>query len=154
MGFDGDYSLWKSFRETVKKLDRSNLLIPELPKKSNKSIVHEVDIVVAVLDSRIPRKHLKVEPLPKAEMKKFTPRRTIDLHGYTRQIDETLATFCAHCVLNGIYDILVITGKGQGIVKSATELWLNSHPEFIVGFFSIKDVMGESGSFGVRLRRK
>ena len=74
MGFDGDYSLWKSFRETVKKLDRSNLLIPELPKKSNKSIVHEVDIVVAVLDSRIPRKHLKVEPLPKAEMKKFIPR--------------------------------------------------------------------------------
>ena len=87
-------------------------------------------------------------------VKKFIPKRTIDLHGYTRQIDETLATFFAKSILNGIYDVLVITGKGQGIVKSATESWLRSHPEFVTGFFRIKDVMGESGAFGVRLRRK
>ncbi len=154
MRFDGDYSLWKEFRKTVRKLDHSNLLAPELSKTFARAAVHKVDSVMSVLNARVPRKHLNVVLLSKAEIKKFIPKRTIDLHGYTRQIDETLATFCAKCILSSVYDILVITGKGQGIVKSATELWLSSHPEFIVGFFRIKDVMGESGSFGVRLRRK
>ena len=154
MGFNGDYSLWEDFRKTVKKLDRSNLLVPELPQKTTKTVAHEVDCVMEVLSARVPRMHLNVKSLSRAEIKKFIPSRMIDLHGYTRQIDGALATFCAQCILDGIRDVLVITGKGHGIVKSATELWLNSHPEFIIGFFSIKDTMGESGSFGVRLRRK
>ena len=154
MGFEGDYSLWKDFIKTVRKSERSNVLMPELPKKFAKVAIRKVDCVISVLNARVPRRHLQVALLSKAEIKKFIPKQKIDLHGHTRQIDEILAKFCAKCILNDVYDILVITGKGQGIVKSATELWLRSHPEFIAGFFRIKDTMGESGSFGVRLRRK
>ena len=97
--------------------------------------------------------HVTVERLTRTEIKRFQPECAIDLHGYTREIDETLEKFCSKCILKGIREIIIITGKGEGIVKSATLCWIKSHPEFVIGFYEIKDLKMESGSFGVRLRK-
>lgn len=152
MGFDGNYDVWKDFIKTIKKLDRSNVLVPDIQRQ--KPNIHKVDAVTAVLNSRVSRQYLCVVPMNRAEIKSFKPKKSIDLHGYTREIDGTLATFCAKAILAGIYEAVVITGKGQGIVKSAAKFWLKSHPEFVVSFFEIRDSMGESGAFGIKLRRR
>lgn len=154
MGFDGNYDIWRDFIKTVKKLDRSNVMARKTPLQSQSLRIHKIDEVAAVLSSRKSRLHLEIAPMSRSEIKKFKSRKSIDLHGYTCDISETLATFCARCILDGIYEVVVITGKGRGIVRSATEYWLKSHPEFVTRFFPIQDSRGESGSFGVRLRKR
>lgn len=152
MGFDGNYDVWNDFIKTVKKSDRSNVFVPDI--QFQKPNIHKVDVVTAVLNSRVSRQHISVAPMNRAEIKNFKPKKSIDLHGYTREIDGTLATFCAKAILAGIYEVVLITGKGHGIVKSATKFWLKSHPELVISFFEVKDSMGESGAFGVKLRKK
>ena len=153
MGFVGDTDIWKDFTKTVRELKNSNVLMREAYSKPEKIKIHKVDEVGIVLNSRAIRPGIKVEQLSKAEIKKIKVGKSIDLHGCSREIDEILVTFCARCILDNIYDLSIITGKGRGIVKAATEIWLKSHPELILGFFEIKDVMGESGAFGVKLRK-
>lgn len=155
MGFDGDLCLWKEFSKSVERIDRSNIVVPgHLPIRSRVLIKSADNELFSFINNRKSMNHVRVECLDRASVKKFKSQRSIDLHGYTREVDETLEVFCSQCILTGIREIIVITGKGAGIVKSATERWLGSHPEFVIGFFKIKDFQGESGSFGVRLRAR
>lgn len=152
MGFDGNYDVWKDFIKNIKKSDRSNIFVPNIQLR--KPNIHKADAVTVVLNGRVSRQYLRVVPMSRAEIKSFKPKKSIDLHGYTREIDGILATFCAKAILAEVYEVVVITGKGQGIVKSAAKFWLKSHPEFVVSFFEIRDSMGESGAFGIKLRRR
>ena len=153
MGFVGDKDVWKDFTKTVRRLKNSNVVVCAVHLKPNKIKIHKTNELDIFLNNRTIRNGVKVEQLSKAGIKKIRFEKSIDLHGCTREIDGILATFCARCILNNIHDISIIIGKGRGIVKSATEIWLKLHPEFVIGFFEIKDLMGESGAFGVKLRK-
>ncbi len=158
MSFKGDLDIWLEFAKDIKKLDQSHeryVYLPISPPRSTMSRrKYKNNELIALKNNISPMGHVSVEILPRAETKKFRAQRTIDLHGYTREIDKTLENFCAGCIVDRIREVLIITGKGQGIVKTATQQWLRSHPEFVIGFFEVKDSVGESGAFGVRLRRK
>ena len=153
MSFKGDLDIWKDFIKSVKKLDRSNVVARDAPKPRIKTNP-ERNKLISFIDNRKSMKHIAVRILTRSEIKKFHSQNVIDLHGYTREVDDTLETFCSKCILNGIREITIITGKGDGVVKAATSLWLKSHPELVIGFFAIKDSRMESGAFGVRLRGK
>lgn len=153
MGFKGDFNIWKDFIKSVKKLDRANKAVSRKPQVRIRPDP-EKNRLGSFIDNRKSMGNVKVEKLMRSEINKFKPKRSIDLHGYTRNIDNTLEIFCSKCILENSREILIITGKGSGIVKSATAHWLSSHPELIVGFFEIKDTMMESGAFGVKLRSK
>ena len=153
MGFKGDIDIWKNFIKSLKKLDRSNIFVSNAPKPRIRPNPRKNQLA-SFIDNRKPLCHVRVEKLRRSEIKKFEPRATVDLHGHTREISGVLETFCSRCILDGIREVTIITGKGEGIVKSATVLWLTTHPEFVIGFFEIKDSRGEWGSFGVRLRAK
>jgi DNA-nicking Smr family endonuclease len=68
-------------------------------------------------------------------------------------VNNTLEAFCAKCILLGLRNVVITTGKGGGVVKNATLTWLKSNPKYVVGFFEIMDARGESGAIGVHLRR-
>lgn len=155
MGFDGNFEFWKNFIKSVKKIDNSNILKPTSQKntrhvqvKSTRNKVNEF------ADNRRPMPNLTVTKLSRSEIKKFSHQKSLDLHGHTRDVDDVLAKFCSKCILAGIREVVIITGKGEGIVKTATINWLKSHPEFVISFFEIRDSRGEFGSFGIRLRAK
>jgi DNA-nicking Smr family endonuclease len=91
-------------------------------------------------------------PIPRRLRRKFKSELTIDLHGYTRHINDTLSKFCHKCISNNIRSITIVTGKGSGVVWQAVREWLEIHIELITGFFEIRDASGGSGAYGVYLR--
>lgn len=150
-----DFDIWKEYTKSIEKFDRSNVSISKtmFHKKYIKTNP-EKNRLIEFMMNRSSFDHVSVQTLDKSNRKKFNPKSTIDLHGYTREIDHTLEVFCSKCIIKDCREVVIITGKGEGIVKEATRFWLTKHPEFVVGFFEIKDSLGESGSFGVRLRSK
>ena len=158
MSFKGDLDIWLEFTKDLKKLDKSHERYVYSPVYLAYSTTsrkkHKDNELIALRNNINPMEHISVEILSRTEIKKFRAQKTIDLHGYTREIDKTLENFCARCIVDRIREALIITGKGQGIVKTATQQWMRSHPELVIGFFEVKDSVGESGAFGVKLRRK
>ena len=154
MGFDGDFDAWRTYVKGVKKLEFGK----EGPDLGY-SVNHKTDnrkldaLEIFSLNKRL-RPQITVEKTASSDIRKFKSQGTIDLHGHTRNIDNTLAIFCAESILHKINSVTIITGKGRGIVKSATEIWLRAHPEFVISFFEIRESLGESGAFGIKLRKK
>lgn len=149
MTFIRDWDIWLNYKNTIEKISKSN--------KISRSDFKLNTIPKLNIRSRfIPQipKVKKVNLLDKFEMKKFKSERYIDLHGYTREIDETLQNFCIDCILKKYRFVTIITGKGSGIIKYATETWLMNHPEFVVAFSGIKDSMQQIGAYAVKLRTK
>ena len=155
MTFKDDFDMWQEYAKSVKKLDKSNISASKnLSHKKYIKTNPEKNELIQFMTNRNSFNHINVENLNKSNQKKFKAKATLDLHGYTRNIDHTLEVFCSKCILNDCREVIIITGKGEGIVKEATRFWLTKHPEFVIGFFEIKDSLGESGAFGIRLRSK
>jgi DNA-nicking Smr family endonuclease len=147
-----DLLIWYAYARIVEKIKKPDVIIKTIKheKKHQKSFSNRN--IDKLIDSRKTAKYPDIKPLNKLEKRKFCSEATIDLHGYTREIDHVLDVFCARCITNGIKYVTIITGKGTGIVKQATLHWLQTNSGFIVGFFEIIDSIGESGAIGVSLR--
>jgi DNA-nicking Smr family endonuclease len=81
----------------------------------------------------------------------------LDLHGHTREsAHRVLSDFLAAAWDSGRRVVLIVTGKGQGILKDAVPRWLNEHPNrgriLIVAQAQPKD--GGGGALYVLLRRR
>lgn len=158
MGFIEDDDIWNEYKKSVEKIDRKNIFTPEIKisRKQNFAIKtnRTQNSTVEFMNNRRSFKDVDIINLNKKDRKKFRSEATIDLHGYTRKVDSTLEMFCSKCIVSNVKDITIISGKGEGIVKAAVLHWLNNHSEYVIGFFEIKDTLGESGAFGVKLRSK
>lgn len=152
-----DIDLWKEYTKTVEKIENSNREIPALVnvkqsiKSHNLRRNNKIDSAIFEFD-RKNFSHLSVIQLNKQERKKFRGEATIDLHGYTREINRVLERFCSRCLVTNVRNVVIITGKGEGIVKEAVRTWILNNPKFTIGYFEIKDSAGGSGAFGIRLR--
>ena len=81
----------------------------------------------------------------------------LDLHGHTREsAHRALCGFLAAAWESGRRGVLVVTGKGQGILKDAVPRWLNENPirgrVLLVAQAQPKD--GGGGALYVLLRRR
>ena len=158
MRYKGDTEIWFEETKTIQTIDRNNIYTPEIALHNTNHIAssarrhnnEEIDWIITTLEHR---KNVYIQKLSRSEITKISYRASIDLHGKTREIDEILKNFCARCILHNKNEVIVITGKGEGILRATTETWLKNHPEFIIGFFPIIDSKREIGSFGVRLRK-
>lgn len=151
MKFEGDIDIWKEFTKSIEEFDRSNFVLPYKDFYQKISQAKRSTKAVALPKPKNPSS-VKVIQLNRSERRRFRSVYSIDLHGQTRHVDDILESFCYKCMVQNCREVTIITGKGNGIVKNATEIWLQSHPEFIIGYFKIKDSMKGSGAFGVRLR--
>ncbi len=149
MTFIKDWENWLNYKNTIEKLSESDK-ISRLDFKSQFSLKISIKPHFALEAFH----NKKVRNFDKSETKKFKSERFIDLHGYTREIDNVLEKFCMNCILKDLRFVTIITGKGIGIVREATENWLIKHPELIIAFSGIKDSMQQIGAYAVKLRIK
>lgn len=129
-----DIESWIKYTKDVTKLDNSNNLPKTniLPKKIK--IPHQVSN--------------KIES-------------TIDLHGLTQdQAFDSLKHFLNTSYNNNKKEVIIITGKGQlnspGVIKLAVPRWLEytELKRYILGYSSIQDSLGGSGSIRVMIKRR
>ena len=83
--------------------------------------------------------------------------RRLDLHGYTAARAEVkLQTFIEDAAYGGCRCVLVITGKGAGVLKSHVPGWLKRAPlsGLVLALAQARPADGGSGAFYVLLRRR
>ena len=83
--------------------------------------------------------------------------RRLDLHGYTAARAEVkLHTFIEDAAYAGCRCVLVITGKGAGVLKSHVPGWLKRAPlsGLVLALAQARPADGGSGAFYVLLRRR
>lgn len=88
---------------------------------------------------------------------KMPIERRIDLHGFSQaQAYEALKKFILDCYKDGIRHVLVITGKGQGILRERTREWLSERDmkSFVLKYATAQQKDGGDGALYVYLRRK
>jgi DNA-nicking Smr family endonuclease len=149
-----DNHLWKEFLKSVSKLKNDNKFrryseigTQKLINRPTKTDTDEFDI------QKYPRE-TQVFLMPRREKRKFSEEARLDLHGATKEkAEQILPIFCKKCILSKIRNVVIITGKGDGIIKQTTHNWLTSSPLYVVNFHPITDTRGESGAYAVRLRR-
>jgi DNA-nicking Smr family endonuclease len=161
-----DIDLWLEYSKSVKKLDKSRLQIGA--NSINTLRIKKVKVIgdgssyLSITNSLQPQTKsagnfhsFQVDKLNKIERRNFKGEASIDLHGYRREeFPVIIESFCLKCVIHKIKNVIIITGKGEGILKKAVDDWLISNPNLIIGFFEIRDSSGGSGAFGVRLRTR
>ena len=83
--------------------------------------------------------------------------RRLDLHGYTAARAEVkLQTFIEDAAYGGCRCVLVITGKGAGVLRSLVPGWLKRAPlpGLVLAVAQARPADGGSGAFYVLLRRR
>jgi DNA-nicking Smr family endonuclease len=82
--------------------------------------------------------------------------RTIDLHGFTRErAYQALTQYVENCQRKNHRYLLVITGKGHGIIRSSVQSWLRDGnlSSMILSFSTARPEHGGEGAFYVILRK-
>tara|TARA_B100000927_G_scaffold225207_1_gene184939 strand:- start:1318 stop:1776 length:459 start_codon:yes stop_codon:yes gene_type:complete len=110
-------------------------------------------------------KRKKKLPLPgsltKRTVKKLATKKikidaTLDLHGLNiEKARETFLSFLDTCWKYKYSYVLIITGKGKGIIKNALISWLKEDQIFplIVGYSIAHRLQGGEGAFVLHLRK-
>ena len=83
--------------------------------------------------------------------------RRLDLHGHTAvRAEVKLQTFIEDAAYSGCRCVLVITGKGAGVLKSHVPGWLKRAPlsGLVLALAQARPADGGSGAFYVLLRRR
>lgn len=159
-GPEDDDPLWRRVkaqtRPLVRKQEHARQYTPTKSRKFQASARSEI----ARKAQPAPRKSTAVIPQEMSGHKRVRRGRLdigwkTDLHGYshdaarTRLLDDLL-----HCRATGIKSVLVITGKGKGILRDALQRWLRE-PEFVQmvsGYAQAHVRHGGAGAWYVFLR--
>ena len=147
-----DLSVWKDFiKEEFRVEDKdanlgnirlSNNYLNQIPKKKKK----------LPLPGQLTKRTVK-----KLATRKIKTNATLDLHGLN--IEKARATFISFldtCWKYKYSYVLIITGKGKGIIKSAFMDWLKEDEIFplIVGYSNAHRLQGGEGAFVLHLRKR
>ncbi len=84
------------------------------------------------------------------------PEAKLDLHGMSLETaHQTLFNFLSRCAYQEKRNLLVITGKGGGILRNELPHWLETAPfaQFVQAFGVANNKHGGEGAWYVRLRK-
>lgn len=147
-----DYEIWLEYTKSVQKLRNRNIVARKNPQNDRK-VRPDLNNKKMHQEIIIPTRVASVCCMNKKEKRKFQEESRIDLHGLTRdRVFKSLESFCSKCISVNIRNIVVITGKGDGILKEEAINWIKSSPTYVVSFFPIYDSREEVGAFAIRLR--
>ena len=163
-GRDDDSAVWRSVTADVKPLrgrNRSKAATPPAPAPG----VKPQTVSTAPAPVRKPPEPLKLghaagvdkrtaERLRRGQM---SIEARLDLHGHTREsAHRALSGFLAAAWESGRRTVLIVTGKGQGILKDAVPRWLNESPNRgrILLVAQAQPKVGGGGALYVLLRRR
>ncbi len=159
-----DSAVWRSVTADVTPLHgRKKPLAPTQPSNAEKS--NRPAPPTAPAPARKPPEPLKLGGAPGVDRRTAERLRRgqlpiearLDLHGHTREsAHHALGGFLAAAWDSGRRTVLIVTGKGQGILKDAVPRWLNEAPNrgriLMVAQAQPKD--GGGGALYVLLRRR
>jgi DNA-nicking Smr family endonuclease len=146
-----DLDLWKEYTKSVSRIKNNNVVRRSSNKDAKETPIAYKPLEVDIQD--FPRK-AQVLLMSRGERRKFFEEARLDLHGSTQErASQILPSFCKRCILLEIRNVVIITGKGDGIIRQTTHDWLASSPLYVVNFHPIRDSRGESGAYAVRLRK-
>lgn len=170
---DEDQALWDEFvSNIVDPAESQEEDFERLLEESEKGGLDERELKKAsdsnsksAKPQRIAAKNLDIDLNPQLDKRTFERlrkgkiliERRIDLHGFSQaQAHEALKKFILDCYKDGIRHVLVITGKGQGILKARTREWLSERDmkSFVLKYVTAQQKDGGDGALYVYLRRK
>ena len=147
-----DLSVWKDFIKEEFKVEDKDANLSNI-KLSNDYL------------NQIPKKKKKL-PMPgqltKRTVKKLATRKiitnaTLDLHGLNvEKAKVAFLSFLDTCWKYKYSYVLIVTGKGKGIIKNAFIDWLKEDEIFplIVGYSNAHRLQGGEGAFVLHLRKR
>ncbi|MDR1488641.1 MAG: Smr/MutS family protein [Holosporales bacterium] len=149
---EDDY-IWKKYIKFVVPIgNNKDKVTTKCGYKQQGNIVHNTG---KYIDGMGESKNNTVEIMEKYEKRKFKAEAKLDLHGITRiNLDKVISEFCLKCISENTRNIIIITGKGEGVTKKATLDWLQNSPEYVVSFSSLLDARKEIGSYIAKLRKR
>ncbi len=176
-----DAFLWKKVTDTVKPLPshrafnffstnpyKSTKIPPDFsPKTEGFKKAFEAPFTISeksISKSFTPKESLKhgdVNNLNRKHAKKFKSGKldidaTLDLHGMTQSSAyERVFSFINISYDNGHRTVIIVTGKGKGVLQKAVPEWLNSYDlrDKILSFTYAQNHHGGSGALYVLLKR-
>jgi DNA-nicking Smr family endonuclease len=95
--------------------------------------------------------------IKKIATKKIQINSTLDLHGHNKTSAKLKFTnFIKDCQKNKQKYILIITGKGKGLIREALFEWIDEEEIFplIVGYSHAHRLQGGEGAFVLHLRKQ
>jgi len=147
-----DLSVWKDFiKEEFRVEDKdanlgnirlSNNYLNQIPKKKKK----------LPLPGQLTKRTVK-----KLATRKIKTNATLDLHGLNvEKAKEAFLSFLDTCWKYKYSYVLIVTGKGKGIIKNAFIDWLKEDEIFplIVGYSNAHRLQGGEGAFVLHLRKR
>ena len=164
-GREDDSAVWRSVTADVKPMrGRNKPLAPAAPAPST-TTPKPAGPSTAPTPARKPPEPLRVGHASGVDKRTAERLRRgqlpiearLDLHGHTRETaHRALGGFLAAAWETGRRTVLIVTGKGQGILKDAVPRWLNESPNrgriLLVAQAQPKD--GGGGALYVLLRRR
>jgi DNA-nicking Smr family endonuclease len=138
------------------KLNITKHSIAKLPKRKSALTDSRTFFREAKISSRLPSDNFP--SMSRRVRRKFTPEKTIDLHGLT--VDEAfpvLLGFFAQCQMNGIRKIIVITGGNsmkKSVLRDSFRQWAEDSFGSYIADYSQSDIRhGGQGAFYVLLKK-
>lgn len=102
----------------------------------------------------VSNKNYTVSNHTRREKRRMSTGIKLDLHSCTlADLPNQLKYFCTRCIDQNEREAVIITGKGSGKIKNATEMWFNDNPSIILKYSPIYDALHEVGSFYVWVRK-
>ena len=109
---------------------------------------------VDVFRERSNPKEIPLQPFKKIKTKDLIPQARLDLHGNTtEQAEQRLTQFLARAQSEDKRMVLVITGKGEGILKEWFVRWLQLNHGQIISYKRAPDNLGGDGAFILHVRK-
>ena len=145
---DGMNDTWELFSKSITRLACNKT------RKIKSAALPQFVFVKTVRTKIIPNRNADVVTMSKRDKRKFVYQNKLDLHGCTTEtLFDKLQRFCEMNIQNGIRNVEIITGKGNGIMKTQTQIWLQIHSRYIISYTTKQDKYNQGGSFLVKLRK-
>ena len=150
-----DLEVWIKYSTIIKHRVKCDI-VPYVWGKRNLDVVKKNnDICIASHDVRYNHKDtFYISNHTKQERKNIVFKNKIDLHGCkVADVYDIMQDFCTKCIMRGEREIIVITGKGSGKIRSATENWINDNKTLVIKYSRVRDCYNQCGCFYVWLRK-
>lgn len=153
---DNDNDLWKKMTEDVTPLSNAPRHRPQKASLTPQTQPHPPTISSPPLSSKVQAKDLDRRTNQKLTRGKMGIEGRLDLHGMSQeQAHLALTPFIISAQTQGKRCVLIITGKGKGILREHLPVWLDQAPlkNLVLKVTHAQPKDGGSGAFYVYLRR-
>ncbi len=159
---DFNIQLDKKYRQDADRL--ADNIVPQKPQNlqappstasenTRKKIIADKIAANTYIPNKVPAPAPKYSPLPekhRKRIKNMAHQARLDLHGDTQEVAlQKVRGFVAESYRLNRRKIIIITGKGQGVLQQALPLWLDTHcaDKIIEHGFSSKTEGGQGARY-------